>query len=505
MARESKVLEWPELVRRATAWRQAGRKIVHCHGVFDLLHVGHIRYLQRARQLGDVLVVTVTPDRFVNKGPHRPAFHEQLRVESIAALDCVDAAAINRWPTATEGIAELRPTIYAKGGEFREKKTPELLAEEAAASQAGTRVEFIEELTSSSSELINRYLSPFAPAVEAYVSGLRARFSISDILSTLERCRDLRILIVGESIIDEYYSCSAIGQSTKAPIVTTRYESHERFASGAVAVANQVAAFCGQVDLVTIVGETDDEEQWIRTQLRGNVQMNATRKAQSPTIVKRRYRESYFELPLFAINFLDDRPLDAAQSGWLIGQLEDRLDQYDAVLVADYGHGMLVPAAIERLCAGKPFLAVSCQADASNVGLHTISKYRRADFFSLAQRELELECRSHGDDHEAMLRATAEQQASRLAAVTFGQRGCLVWAADSEPHAAPSLATRVVDRTGAGDAFFAISSLCAAQQAEPEIVAFLGNLAGAECVAVVGNAGPAAGESLLRSASSLWK
>ncbi len=89
--------------------RNQKQKIVLCHGVFDLLHIGHIRYLEQAKQLGDILVVTVTQDCHVNKGPKRPAFPEHLRAESLAALDCVDYVAINQWPTAVETIRRLKP------------------------------------------------------------------------------------------------------------------------------------------------------------------------------------------------------------------------------------------------------------------------------------------------------------------------------------------------------------------------------------------------------------
>jgi cytidyltransferase-like protein len=76
---QSKILSLDQLARRVAALRASGKRAVHCHGVFDLLHVGHIKHLQAAARLGDVLVVTITPDRFVNKGPHRPAFPEKLR------------------------------------------------------------------------------------------------------------------------------------------------------------------------------------------------------------------------------------------------------------------------------------------------------------------------------------------------------------------------------------------------------------------------------------------
>ena len=132
-----KIATLDDLAALMEDYRRRSLVVVHCHGVFDLLHIGHIRYLQAARQLGDVLVVTVTPDQFVNKGPHRPVFEERLRAQALAALDCVDHVSINRFPTATEALRQLRPDVYVKGAEFRDHKTPELLREEAEAAHWG--------------------------------------------------------------------------------------------------------------------------------------------------------------------------------------------------------------------------------------------------------------------------------------------------------------------------------------------------------------------------------
>ena len=96
------------------------KKIVHCHGVFDLLHIGHIKYFQEAKSFGDILIVTITPDRYVNKGPNRPAFKENHRSEAIAALDIVDYVVINEWPTAIEAIKIIKPDFYIKGPDYKD-------------------------------------------------------------------------------------------------------------------------------------------------------------------------------------------------------------------------------------------------------------------------------------------------------------------------------------------------------------------------------------------------
>src|SRR3954452_21027191 len=102
MASNGKLHSLEDLAALLARLRADGRRVVLCHGVFDLLHIGHVRHFEQAKKLGDVLVVTLTPDRFVNKGTGRPAFPDQLRAEFVAALGCVDYVAVNTWPTAVD-------------------------------------------------------------------------------------------------------------------------------------------------------------------------------------------------------------------------------------------------------------------------------------------------------------------------------------------------------------------------------------------------------------------
>lgn len=93
-------------------------KLIHCHGVYDNLHYGHIRHLKAAKAYGDILVVTVTCDAHVNKGPNRPIFSHDHRAEMLAALECVDYVAISMQPTAENAIRELKPDIFVKGADY---------------------------------------------------------------------------------------------------------------------------------------------------------------------------------------------------------------------------------------------------------------------------------------------------------------------------------------------------------------------------------------------------
>ena len=117
---QTKIIDMNELAQRARELRAAGKKLVATNGCFDLLHVGHVRYLKAARRLGDVLVVGLNGDRSVRelKGNGRPVNNEGDRAETLAALECIDFVTIFPETRATRFILAAQPAIYAKGGDY---------------------------------------------------------------------------------------------------------------------------------------------------------------------------------------------------------------------------------------------------------------------------------------------------------------------------------------------------------------------------------------------------
>ncbi len=154
-----KILPLNDLGKLVAQLKDQENTIVLCHGAFDLMHPGHIKHFQAAKEMGDILIVTVTPDVYVDKGSGRPAYNQNLRVESIAALECIDYVAINKWPTAEETLKLLKPDIYVKGQEFKdiEDKTGKIQKEYKLAKELGIEVKFTHEIVFSSTKLLNQH------------------------------------------------------------------------------------------------------------------------------------------------------------------------------------------------------------------------------------------------------------------------------------------------------------------------------------------------------------
>jgi rfaE bifunctional protein nucleotidyltransferase chain/domain len=171
-APDGKVRTLQELAYIAASERAAGRRVVLCHGVFDLLHMGHVRHLQQARSHGDRLIVTITADAYVNKGPGKPVFTADLRAEMLSALACVDWVGINEGPDAVPVIETIKPDVYAKGSDYADAGadvTGKIQAERGVVESGGGQVVFTNDITFSSSELLNRHFEIFKPSVRQFL------------------------------------------------------------------------------------------------------------------------------------------------------------------------------------------------------------------------------------------------------------------------------------------------------------------------------------------------
>jgi rfaE bifunctional protein kinase chain/domain len=334
-------------------------------------------------------------------------------------------------------------------------------------------------------------LSAYPPEVSEYLQAFGERHTPAAVMRWLEDGRSLRVLVVGEAIIDEYHYCETMGKSGKEPILATRYLSSETFAGGILAVANHVAAFCDRVSVLTILGQQDGQpdpsEPFIRERLNPAVDPIFLYQEDAPTIVKRRYLEKYPLQKLFEVYYLKHVEEGSAAADALCRQLDAILPEYDVVIVTDYGHGMLVPEAVEILCRKARFLAVNTQANADNQGFNTISKYPRADFVSLSEKELRLEVRSKQRDVCSIMREVAERMGCTTMLITRGSHGNVIYDRRSGISTSPVLSSRILDRVGAGDAVLSAVSLCVAQGAPADVVGFLGNVVGAQAVATVGH------------------
>jgi len=504
-----KVKALDELSAIAKEARDAGQKIVLAHGVYDLVHMGHVRHLEAARREGDVLIVTTTADHLVNKGPGRPIFSESLRAEMLAALEYVDWVGISEAPSAEAMLEIIKPDVYVKGADYENQDddvTGNIKRERDVVEKHGGRLVITKDISFSSSELINKYLDVYDRPLRDYLDGHRESGTVKTITNLLESVKDYRVLLVGDAIIDEYQYVETMGKSPKENMIATRSLDGEIFAGGVFAAANHVADFCAEVEIITVLGQGDSYEDMISENLKPNVKLTPIYRDGVPTTRKCRFIERGYMRKLFEVYYFDDTPPDEPLEDSIANTLLERAGEFDLVIAHDFGHGMLTAPSVKALCDKSKFLAVNTQTNSANLGYNLITKYPKSDFICIDAPEAQLATGDRFSDIETIVSSKLSKMITcDKFIVTHGRQGCVTMDKSSGAVRIPAFTKTVVDTVGAGDAFLAVSAPLAAAGAAMEMVGFVGNAAGAMKVSVVGHRRSVEKVPLLRYITTLLK
>jgi rfaE bifunctional protein nucleotidyltransferase chain/domain len=497
-----------ELSQIAEQARREGRKVVLAHGVFDLLHVGHKRHLDIGKKNGDVLVVTITADQHVNKGPGRPVFSEKLRAEMLAGLAAVDFVGISSNPSAEFIIEKLRPDVYLKGSEYSVEEndvTGRIVTERLCVERYGGRIVFTDDITFSSSNVANRVLQIYPEEADQFLKEMRARYTLEDLIGPLRALKNKRCLIVGDTILDEYIYVEPLGKPSKENIIATRYREREIFCGGAVATANLVAQFCGSVDLVTLLGQKESNEEFIRKSLASNVNLIPFYRDGAMTTVKSRLVDPGYFKKLIEIAYIDDSLLPPSIQEKIKDWIAGRIEQYDITIANDFGHGMIDQTLVDVICANAEFLAVNAQTNSANRGFNLVTRYPNADFVCIDEPEARLAVADRYAPIEQVVTKLGKQMSCPNFIVTHGKLGCLVFTPKQPPTRIPALIDEAIDTIGAGDAFFAVAAPLIGAGCAPFLAGFIGNAVGAMKIRIVGHRHTITYAEVIKYLTSLMK
>ena len=504
-----KIKTFDEIKKVISILKAERKKIVHCHGVFDLLHVGHIKHFQEAKSLGDILIITITPDEYVNKGPGRPAFTSSLRLEALSALEVVDYVILNKWPTATKAIKIICPNIYCKGPDYKVQSddiTGKILEEENAVKSIGGKLKTTKEVTFSSSFLLNKFGNIYSENQKLFIKNFLNKKVSKNFENDIDKLKKLKVLILGEAIIDQYVFCEALGKSGKEPVLVLREHSMEQYAGGAVAIARHLSDFCGKVTLMTMIGEQKKYKDYIEKTLQDNVDVRYVCKDGAPTIVKRRYVDYLSKSKNLGVYSINDAPLNDRNEKELNKYLDDLLPRYDMVIVSDYGHGFISKNVAKKISSYSNFVSLNAQINAANIGYHMMNNYKGIDCVIINETELRHELRDRETDIDSLMIKLTKKLKSKFLVVTQGSSGAKLYSNDQGSfYECPAFASEVVDKIGSGDAMLALLSCALKVGLGSNLSLFLGSLAAAQSVESIGNSNPVSKTKLLKTFKHITK
>ena len=466
------------------------KKIILCHGVFDLLHIGHIKHFQKAKKFGDFLVVSITVDKYVNKGNNRPFFDQGLRAEAIAALNVVDAVCLSHFPSAVNIINIVKPDFYFKGADYKDHKkdiTRKIQLETAAVRKHRGKIIYTNDITFSSTNLLNNSFGLLNEEQKKFLKNIKEKYSLDQIIKYINRLNETKVLVLGETIIDQYIFCEALGKSGKEPYLAMRELVTKNYLGGAGAIANNLSAFTKNVGLISVIGQEKEYLGFIKKKLNKNIVAKFLYKKNSPTILKKRFLDNVSKSKIFGSYEINDQELSLREDYSLSHLIKKFSKKYDLIVISDYGHGFISSHISNFLKKLSKFISLNAQVNASNIGYHTLSKYRNVEALIINESELRHEMRNKNEEVKILAKILIKKINIKNLVVTRGTKGAFFLNNRKDFINCPAFAEKVVDKVGAGDTMLAVISLCLKAKVPNDLSLLLGSLAGAISVSDFAN------------------
>lgn len=464
--------------------RPRDKKVIMCHGTFDVVHPGHLRHLMYAKTKADILVASLTADAHIAKAQFRPYVPQELRALNLAAFEIVDYVIIDSNPTPCENLRTLQPDCFAKGYEYVDGGLhPKTQEEVDVLNSYGGEIIFTPgDVVYSSSQIID--LAPPNIRTEKLMMLLDGEgYSFQDLYDTLPKLRGIHVHVVGDTIVDTLTICTMIGGMTKTPTMSVRFEKKEEFVGGAGIVAKHLRAAGADVTFTTVLGD-DAYRDFVLADLEAcGVKINAIIDKTRPTTNKNALVASGYRL--LKVDTLDNRSIPDK----IVEQFRDSISglKSDVVLFSDFRHGIFNRHTIDPLIEAIPSTALRIADSQVASRWGNITEFQGFDLITPNERE----ARFALGDQDSVVRPLAtelhKQASCKTLILKLGDRGILTYR--TRPEGDPrtffvidSFAGHVRDAVGAGDALLAYAALTLAATGSEVLASIIGCMAaGIEC------------------------
>ena len=479
-----------DLSKLSKKLKNKGMKIGLCHGVFDVIHAGHISHFEEVKKKCDFLFVTVTEDKFVHKGPNRPVNSHYFRAKILESLKLIDAVGINYTPDAVDSIKNIKPNFYFKGRDYQNKKdlTSRLKKEIRALKKNGGKLIFTESPLKSSTEIINKsYSYIFNSKLNKFLSKKNKYSLLKKSIDSLEEIKKLKVLIIGDAIIDQYDTVRPLNKPLKENILATRYIKSDIFLGGVFAAATNLSQFNNNVEICTVIGNDKDIKSKI-SKFSKKIKSKIFIEKNKVTVRKRRLVDVGYQKKISELYYMDDNLLGISNLKRIKKFLNNHTNKYDVVILIDYGHGFLNNEIYKILSKKSKYLAINCQTNSANLGFNLITKYPRSDFICIDEPELRLAASNNNDPIEKIVKEQIKKKIRcKNITITRGRNGSFSYTKSKTLVTPALISEKVLDTIGAGDVFLVISSLLHSIKADQTVTNLIGNIAGALKVDILGH------------------
>lgn len=484
-----KIIDKKNLINLKNKFKK--KKFILCHGVFDVIHYGHITHFNNAKKFGDILIVSVTKDIYIKKGINGTIFNELQRVKFLSEISVIDYVYLCETESAADSIKTIKPDFYVKGPDYRINsldKTKKIYLEKKIVEKFNGKVVYTKDEKFSSSKIINeKNLNNYNSKQQYYINKIKNKYGYDYIKNQISKFKKLKILIIGELIFDSYCFGEIIGKSGKEPHLVLKENETEFYVGGTGAIARHLSSFVKNITLVSPFGN----ENFLKKVLKKTFNKNINQILFKPdnnysSIIKKRFIDKVSNYKMFGSYILPSQPKKNF-SNVLISKIKSKLINSDIVIICDYGHDFLNKATANYISKIKKFKTLNAQLNSSNMGYNSLNNYKNLEAVIINESELRQEFKAAKKDLNILAKNLMKKNNIKNLVITKGKNGVILFRKNLSPIHCPAFVDQSIDKVGAGDAMLSIISLALKQKINPEIVLFLGSIAAAVSVKNIGN------------------
>jgi len=502
------ILSKDQLKKKIFRLKNKKKKIVLVHGVFDLVHLGHIYYFQEAKSYGDILVVSITSDRFVKKGLNKPYFNHNERLNFLSNLSLVDYVYCNDTKDASTIIKTLKPDFYVKGPDYKKKTGDEagnLDIELNAIKKVKGKFLTTSNVQFSSTNIINEKLIFKNSNDSNWIKKIRLdsikKNYLDEFDSVLKKLKKQKILIIGEIIFDEYNYVDPLGKPSKENILSVNFKKKELFLGGCLPVVKNLSNICENVTLLSIYNNQMNLNRVKKFLHKDKIKLNLIKKNNYVDIFKRRYLNHKNISKIFEVYQFKDKDFYDQK---FFNYLDKNLSSFDKVIVCDFGHGLINSKITKLLSKKSKFLSANIQTNSGNRGFNLFDKYKSLDFLCIDEPELRLGMRDRISKVERLIKNLPKKFYKNIM-ITRGVEGLNFKAGNNIIDYIPALSTKPVDTMGAGDAAFSFASCFIQNTKNSKLISLVAAIAGSLKVQILGHKDFIKSEEIFKTLRSILK
>ncbi len=432
-------------------------KIGLAHGVFDVVHSGHLLHFEECKKYCDKLIVSITDDAFVNKGPGKPYFNSSERLRFLKSIRFIDQVIINKDFTPIKMIKKLKPDYYFKGKDyidFSKDLTGNIKIEKKEVEKFGGKIIFTKSKTRSSSSILNNDFNVLGDDVKNIIKTIDKKKIINFLKEKINIKINKKILILGDPIIDKYTYVDILGKSQKNQIIVTKFKEEKIFGGGSLLVSIFLERLFKKVDLISIKNNFND--RFYKKFLGKKINKITIRDKNSKMTIKNRFVNHYRGERLYQINYNDSQKLSTLGNSRLISYLKKSIKQYDKIIIFDFGHGIINSDTLKFVNKNSQKFLINCQSNSSNFGFNIASKYKSGHTICMDEMEFRL---CVGDNQNSIKLLIKENlkfiNKFKYFIITMGKEGCFV-INNKKIFFIPTIYKSIKDTTGSGDIFFSM-------------------------------------------------